>query len=434
MCARSRTSKCPCDTILLIWERRTCTCRSAGCRLAPNTTCNCAAIRSVNFSSPARSCASSIRTTGEMQPSPQSAWLIFSPTPLATLRFFVSTGKTPKPAMSLPRWRITRCSPLPPRSRKSACLCLRSFNRSPRLSKPSRLSKKPRAVETCNQPRSSRTMKTWRISTSMGSSTMAQEEERNLKQSFPRELLDQPPSERLSYFKAYTVAHPFLERADEKVRNTLHEPGGALLIFIIGPTGVGKTTLLTFIEQRLLQLAQAQLSHDPDYVPVIKLDAMAPSARQFRWPDFYTRALMAVSEPLIDYKVERGAVLPAFNERMGRHVPPRLVGDAAALQRSWEQVLKYRRPEAILIDEAHHFAKTAGGNRLEDQLDHVKSLAIATKTIHILAGTYDLLLFRNLNAELSRPNIDVHFPRYDATNPEERKAFHRQLLTLQRHR
>src|SRR5713101_3030223 len=224
---------------------------------------------------------------------------------------------------------------------------------------------------------------------------MAQEEERNLKQSFPRELLDQPPWERLSYFKAYTVAHPFLERADAKVRSTLREPAGALLIFIIGPTGVGKTTLLTFIEQRLLKQAQAQLSQDPDHVPVI------------------------------DYKVERGAVLPIFNEKMGRHVPPRLVGDAAALQRSWEQVLKYRRPEAILIDEAQHFAKTAGSTRLEDQLDHVKSLAIATRTVHILAGTYDLLLFRNLNAQLSRRSIDVHFPRYDATNPEERKAFRR---------
>ncbi len=262
---------------------------------------------------------------------------------------------------------------------------------------------------------------------------MAKEEERDLKQSFPRELLEQPPSVRLSHFKAYTAAHPFLERADAKVRSTLREPGGALLIFIIGPTRVGKTTLLTFIEQRLLKQAQAQLSQDPDHVPVIKLDAMAPSARQFRWPDFYTRALMAVSEPLIDYKVERGAVLPVFNERMGRHVPPRLVGDAAALQRSWEQVLTYRRPEAILIDEAQHFAKTAGGTRLEDQLDHVKSLAIATRTIHILAGTYDLLLFRNLNAQLSRRSIDVHFPRYDATNPEERKAFQRALLTFQRH-
>src|SRR5229473_3599545 len=262
---------------------------------------------------------------------------------------------------------------------------------------------------------------------------MAQEEERNLKQSFPRELLEQPPSVRLSHFKAYTAAHPFLERADAKVRSTLREPGGALLIFIIGPTRVGKTTLLTFIEQRLLKQAQAQLSQDPDHVPVIKLDAMAPSVRQFRWPDFYTRALMAVSEPLIDYKVERGAVLPIFNEKMGRHVPPRLVGDAAALQRSWEQVLKYRRPEAILIDEAQHFAKTAGGTRLEDQLDHVKSLAIATKTIHILAGTYDLLLFRNLNAQLSRRSIDIHFPRYEATNLEERKAFQRALLTFQRH-
>lgn len=262
---------------------------------------------------------------------------------------------------------------------------------------------------------------------------MAKGEERELKQSFPRELLEQPSSARLDYFKAYTVAHPFLEQSDEKIRGALREPGGALLIFIIGPTGVGKTTLLTFIEQRLLKHAQDQLLQDPDHVPVIKLDAMAPSARQFRWPDFYTRALMAVSEPLIDYKVQRGAVLPVFNERMGRHVPPRLVGDAAALQRSWEQVLKYRRPEAILIDEAQHFAKTAGGTHLEDQLDHVKSLAIATKTIHILAGTYDLLLFRNLNAQLSRRSIDVHFPRYDATKPEERKAFQRTLLTFQRH-
>lgn len=257
-------------------------------------------------------------------------------------------------------------------------------------------------------------------------------EDPNQKQSFPRELLDQPPSERLTYFKAYTVAHPFLERANKEIWAALQEPGGALMIFIVGPTGVGKTTLWEHINQRLTEAAQARMLQDPDHMPVINLYAMAPSSRQFRWPDFYTRALMAVSEPLIDYKVDSSAVIPIYNEKMRRHVPPQLVGDAAMLQRSWEQVLKYRKPDAIFVDEARHLAKTASGSRLIDQLDHVKSLAVATRTIHVLAGTYELLVFRNLNAQLSRRSIDVHLPRYRADVKDERLAFQNVLLTFQR--
>ena len=262
---------------------------------------------------------------------------------------------------------------------------------------------------------------------------MAKAKEPDGKQSFPRELLEQSPSARLAYFKAFTVAHPFLQQADTAIWNALREPAGALLIFIIGPTGVGKTTLLTHIQQRLIQQAQTRLSQDPDHMPVINLYAMAPSARQFRWPDFYTRALMAVSEPLIDYKVDTQAVIPIFNEKMGRHVPPQLVGDAAMLQRSWEQVLRYRQPGAIFVDEAQHFAKTAGGSRLVDQLDHVKSLAVATQTTHVLAGTYELLVFRNLSAQLSRRSIDVHLPRYRSSVKDELLAFQKVLLTFQRH-
>jgi energy-coupling factor transporter ATP-binding protein EcfA2 len=257
-------------------------------------------------------------------------------------------------------------------------------------------------------------------------------EDPNQKQSFPQELLDQSPSERLTYFKSYTVAHPFLERANKEIWDALQEPGGALMIFIVGPTGVGKTTLWEHINQRLTQAAQARMLLDPDHMPVVNLYAMAPSSRQFRWPDFYTRALMTVSEPLIDYKVDSQAVIPVYNEKMRRHVPPQLVGDAAMLQRSWEQVLKYRKPDAIFVDEAQHLAKTASGSRLIDQLDHVKSLAVATRTMHVLAGTYELLVFRNLNAQLSRRSIDVHLPRYRADVKDERLAFQKILLTFQR--
>lgn len=262
---------------------------------------------------------------------------------------------------------------------------------------------------------------------------MAKTTETGKRQSFPRELLEQPKEARLAYFKAYTVAHPHLSQADTDVWNAIREPAGALLIFVFGPTGVGKTTLLEHIEKRLIEQAGSRMAQDQSHLPVVKLNAMAPSARQFKWPDFYTRALMSVSEPLIDYKIDYHALTPAFNEKLKRHVTPRSGGDAAALQRSWEQVIKHRQPAAILIDEAQHFAKVAKGSALFDHLDHLKSLAVATQTVHVLAGTYDLRIVRDLNAQLSRRSIDVHFPRYDATKKEDRQAFQQVLLTFQRH-
>ena len=75
---------------------------------------------------------------------------------------------------------------------------------------------------------------------------------------FPSHLLNESPASRLDYFKAYTVAHPALKQADQAVWNALREPAGAALIFVVGPTGVGKTTLLAQIEKRLIELAMTQ--------------------------------------------------------------------------------------------------------------------------------------------------------------------------------
>ncbi len=248
---------------------------------------------------------------------------------------------------------------------------------------------------------------------------------------FPCELLTRPVQARLDYFKAYTVAHPALSTADTAVWNALREPAGALLILVFGPTGVGKTTLLAHLEQRLIEQAFPRLDQDPGHIPVVRLDAMAPSARQFKWSDFYTRALLTVHEPLIGDKMRTQA--PVFHEKQKRYVVPRSGKDAAALQLAWEQVLHHRRPAAVLIDEAQHFAKMASGSKLLDQLDHLKSLAVTTQTVHILVGTYDLLVFRNLSAQLSRRSIDVHFPRYRAADEHDLRAFKSVLWAFQQH-
>src|SRR5436305_13865520 len=94
---------------------------------------------------------------------------------------------------------------------------------------------------------------------------------------FPRHLLHQSPQLRLDYFKAYTVAHPALKQADQAVWNTLREPAGASLIFVFGPTGVGKTTLLAHIEKRLVEVALAQGAEQPGHLAVLRLDAVSPA-------------------------------------------------------------------------------------------------------------------------------------------------------------
>ena len=264
---------------------------------------------------------------------------------------------------------------------------------------------------------------------------MAKAAETRSQPGFPRELLDQPKEACLAYFKAYTVAHPLLDQADKAVWNALREPAGALLVFVFGPTGIGKTTLLAHIEKRLMEQALLRMAQDQNHVPVLRLDAVAPAIGQFRWADYYQRALMALREPLIDDKIDYHARQPIWSSTRNMFVAPRTRSRANVdeLRLAFESALKYRSPRAVLLDEAQHLATMARGSRLRAQLDHLKSLAVMSQTVHVLAGTYDLLVLRNLSAQLGRRSIDVHFPRYNAAKKDEQQAFQKVLLTFQRH-
>jgi hypothetical protein len=136
-----------------------------------------------------------------------------------------------------------------------------------------------------------------------------------------------------------------------------------------------------------------------------------------------------MEEPLVDYKIDPAAGV-RVGDRIVRFTPSeRAVG--AEYQHAVERALAFRRPAAVLIDEAQHLAKMGSGRRLADQLDVIKSLANRTKTVHVLMGTYELLAFRNLSAQLSRRSIDIHFPRYRVANPDDGKAFRTVLRSFE---
>jgi hypothetical protein len=109
--------------------------------------------------------------------------------------------------------------------------------------------------------------------------------------------------------------------------------------------------------------------------------------------------------------------------RAARHFMPTPRAVGTEYRYAVEQAIRYRRPVAVMIDEAQHIGKISSGRRLLDQLDVVKSFANQTKTVHVLLGTYDLLAFRNLNGQLSRRSVDVHLARYRSEDPEDRQTF-----------
>jgi hypothetical protein len=251
------------------------------------------------------------------------------------------------------------------------------------------------------------------------------------KYAFPPELLEQSPEARLGYFKSFTIAHPLLREADAALKQAIQEPTGWSLIFVYGPTGVGKTTLRRRVEKHLKEAMMEALRQDPGMLPVVSLEAPAPDSHQFSWKDYYLRALVELEEPLIDRKLTHTAHT-SFRGGSGRALnDPRVPG--IELRLALESSLIHRRPKAFFIDEAQHLAKMRSGRKLQDQLDSIKSLASITNTVHVLFGTYELLPFRNLSAQLSRRSIDIHFPRYRAERSGDYTAFRSVVFTLQRH-
>jgi energy-coupling factor transporter ATP-binding protein EcfA2 len=214
-------------------------------------------------------------------------------------------------------------------------------------------------------------------------------------------------------FQRFTMAHPRLLQTRDRILDAIHGAVSGSLVLVLGPTGVGKTTLRQNIEQQVLRAMKAATDSDPGQIPIVSLDVVPPLNGNFSWRDYFQRLLRAMNEPLIENKQCVG------QRRSGTE-----------LQYAAEQALRYRRPVAVLIDEAQHLGKIGSGRRLLDQLDVIKSMADQTKVVHVLLGTYDLLAFRNLSGQLSRRSIDVHFARYLPEDKQDLDAFKNILATF----
>jgi hypothetical protein len=237
---------------------------------------------------------------------------------------------------------------------------------------------------------------------------------------FDPALLQSTAAARLAWFeKECTIEHAFLLQARDAVLRTICSPGEqpslnrlATMVLVIGPMRVGKTTLIRLLEHELKLRAREAMLRDPSHLPSICVSATGPGSGRFDWVDYYTAVLQQVNNPFV-----------------GRKPPAIRIRD---LREAMEEALIQHHPYAVIVDEAHHLAKTASGRTLADQLDHLKSLENRTGVCHVLVGTYEMRRFRTVTPQLAGRSIDVHFPRYDAMKQEDREEFRSVLWALQR--
>src|SRR5258708_456342 len=105
---------------------------------------------------------------------------------------------------------------------------------------------------------------------------------------FDRALLLQPPEARQEYFEQRClIEHPRLLEALDAILDAICAPGEEVLtrrpgtmVLVMGPSRVGKTTLIHLLEERLLTYAAARMRTDPHFIPFASITA--PEARSTR--------------------------------------------------------------------------------------------------------------------------------------------------------
>ncbi|WP_373527601.1 AAA family ATPase [Nostoc sp.] len=238
--------------------------------------------------------------------------------------------------------------------------------------------------------------------------------------------------EKLADYDSYTMAHPYLDIAFETLKPIITSCGESRIIFIVGPTGVGKTKLRLLIEKWIIESSLSLLDVDRGCIPVASIEARLFSGGLFNFKDHLKRCLYVLAEPpeLIKNKINYGTSGVYHNLDGELIIKPTIL--ETELGWALEQALNHRRPKIFFIDEAHHLLAVASGRKLTDVPEAIKSLANITQILHGLIGTYDLLTLHDIGDQLSRRSIYVHLPRYNAEFIEDREIWQSIIWNFQR--
>ncbi|MDZ7963272.1 MAG: ATP-binding protein [Aulosira sp. DedQUE10] len=211
----------------------------------------------------------------------------------------------------------------------------------------------------------------------------------NFERPFPQALLSKSSTERLNYFHGITVGHLRLRQALDTLFMNLQQPTDICVLFVVGPAGVGKTTLKLRAEKLLLEAPLTSMSLNTCQIPVTGIEAIPTEGGKFNYKDYYLRVLESLENLSVTLSTTNSNV--NFQNHAIASTAYFASKSSDIVRRALEQAMRHHQLTALMVDEAQHLLMLAGGKQMLHQMNWIKSIANITGTVHILFGTYDLL-------------------------------------------
>lgn len=222
-----------------------------------------------------------------------------------------------------------------------------------------------------------------------------------------------------SPFSNWACSHPFFDAVLRWLLQRVYGLSEPSLLLVIGPTGVGKSTLISQLEARLLDRLRGDMQADPSRLHKVYAEAQFLPGRGFDWDGLFLSLLNDAGEILSDRKVAPGW-------------PPGRPG-RRGLAAATNMMLRQRAPLACIIDEGGSFVESDSTESLARVLDFLKSISNQTKTHIVIFGDYRLARMVEVSGQLNRRSHVIHFPNYpvghEAVFYQIIGAFNRRLKT-----
>ena len=217
--------------------------------------------------------------------------------------------------------------------------------------------------------------------------------------------------EALEEYRGVVLDHPRLRETVHALRSSLVPGQGPRILAVVGPTGVGKTTVLRAVERAFAEESR----------PVVQVVCLPPGNKGFEFGQLHWRLLsQAAGGKFPDEHVcpdnEADRLKAGGGVRQGNGtVDDQRLG-----------VLTFLRQHgvcAVIFDEAQYVTRIRGSRSQADQLDIVKDCVDRSGIPHVLAGTYELNALFAANEQAVRRLRVHHFRPYYLDAEADREAF-----------